>query len=297
MDVNDILVFVRVVQAGSFSQAARNLNMPVSTVSRRVAELEKQLGVPLLHRTTRSLKITDVGAAYFKHGRAIAAELEKTEALVGSLQAVPQGILKITAPIDFGNRFLGKILNDYLSAYPEVQVNAELTERIVDLIDEGFDLGIRIGELSDSSLHVRKLGTLAMRLYASPEFIQEHGEPRTCSDLEKTECIRFTGEDDSGPWELSGPEGRVSVRTRGRIASNNLALVHDFAVLGRGIALLPRFFCTEDLRAGRLRIVLKEWMSVSGPIHAVFPGQRLLLPKVRTFVDHLTRHFSSDDDW
>src|SRR6476659_8588175 len=140
MDVNDVLIFTRVAQAGSFSQAAKLLGMPVSTVSRRVAELESQLGVPLLLRTTRSLKITEVGKAYLEHGRAIATELEKAEAYATNLQSIPQGTLKITATTDFGNHFLGKIVHDFLKANPRVRAEIVLTERVVDLIEEGFDL-------------------------------------------------------------------------------------------------------------------------------------------------------------
>ncbi|MEO5968414.1 MAG: LysR family transcriptional regulator [Bdellovibrionia bacterium] len=139
MDVNDILVFVRVVQTGGFGKASKLLKMPKSTVSRRVAELEKQLGVPLLHRTTRHVRITDIGAAYFEHGKIIAAEVEKAEALVSNLQSIPQGLLKITAPTEFGNQFLGHIVTQFLKIHSQVQVNLTLTERVVDLTNEGFD--------------------------------------------------------------------------------------------------------------------------------------------------------------
>jgi DNA-binding transcriptional LysR family regulator len=289
MDVNDILIFVRVVQAGSFSKAAKLLKMPVSTVSRRVAELEAHLGVPLLIRTTRSLKITDVGSAYFEHGKTIAAELEKAEALAIDAQAVPQGTLKITAPTDFGNQFLGKIVSDFLRANKRVQADIVLTERVVDLIAEGFDLAVRIGELDDSTHLARKLGTIDMQLYASPGFLKQHGEPRSCDDLARFECIRFTGEEEPSQWRLKGPKSEKTVQVSGRISSNNVALNRDFAVAGEGIALLPHYFCADELKTGKLKVILKDWAFVSGPIHVVYPGQRYLLPKVRAFVDHLAQ--------
>jgi DNA-binding transcriptional LysR family regulator len=302
MDINDLLIFVRVAQAGSFSKAARALQMPVSTVSRRVATLEEHLRVPLLHRTTRSLKITDVGAAYFEHGKAIATEIEKAESLVTNLQSIPQGKLKITASTEFGNRFLGKIVSEYLKANTLVQVETVLTERVVDLIDEGFDLAIRIGELEDSTQLARKLGDFDMQLYASPSFLKTHGEPAACRELSSYECILFTGEDQGNQWHLYGPKGRkdqkgqqkgqnekMSVEVKGRLSSNNMALIHDFALAGEGIALMPHFLCAEDLKAGRLKMVLQDWVYSSGPIHVVFPGQRFPLPKVRAFVDHLVR--------
>lgn len=287
MDVNDILIFVRVVQTGSFSKAARILSVPVSTVSRRVAELEKQLGVSLLHRTTRSLKITEVGNAYFEHGKTIASELEKAEALATSLQSIPQGLLKITAPTDFGNWFLGDVVRDFLTANKRVKIDAVLTERVVDLIEEGFDLAVRIGELEDTTHLARKLGDLDLQLYASPGFLKENGEPKTCDELAEFEFLRFTGEDDTGVLKLQGPGGEMKVKISGRASSNNMALIRDLAISGQGIALMPHFLCAEDLKAGRLKVILRDWAYASGPIHVVFPGQRFVLPKVRAFVDHL----------
>jgi DNA-binding transcriptional LysR family regulator len=292
VDVNDVLVFAKVAQAGSFSKAAVLLGMPVSTVSRRVAELESELGVPLLLRTTRSLKITEVGKAYLEHGRAIASELEKAEALANGLQSIPQGMLRITAAPDFGNQFLGKIVCEFLRANPRVDVDVVLTERVVDLIDEGFDLAIRIGELDDSTLMARKIGSLDLHLYASPEFLRKKGAPKTAAELSKFECIRFTSAETPDEWRLKGPRGSASVRVSGRVSSNNMELVREFAVSGSGIALMPHFYCAEDVEAERLRVVLPDWVELAGAIHVVYPGHRLLLPKVRVFVDHLVRSCS-----
>jgi len=293
MDVNDILVFVRVAQAGSFSKAARLLGMPVSTVSRRVAELEANLGVPLLLRTTRSLKITDVGMSYLEHGKAIATELEKAEALATHLQSIPQGILRITATTDFGNHFLGPVICEFLRANPRVKADIVLTERVVDLIGEGFDLAIRMGELEDSTNLARKLGNLDLQLYASPEYLKENGAPRSCAELSKFECIIFTGDEEPNQWRLTGPKGELTMRVSGRISSNNMALIREFALAGKGIALMPHFLCSEDLKTGRLKVVLDDWVRAAGPIHVVYPGQRFLLPKVRAFVDHLARSCAS----
>ncbi len=289
MDINDLLVFARVVQAGSFSGASRSLNMPKSTVSRCVANLEDDLGVTLLYRTTRNLRVTEVGAAYYQQGLRIAAEAAKAESLFMNLQSEPQGILKVTAPTEFGNQFLGRVLRDFTRAYKKVSVDLVLTERIVDLIAEGFDVGIRIGALEDSSLIARKLGNADMRLYASPRYLKKRGKPKTCAELRKHRCIVFTGEEVHPKWRLQGPKGSVTLAVSGRIASNNMALVRELAVYGEGIALLPYFFCAEDVKKGRLVPALEEWASVAGPIHAVFPAQRSLLPKTRAFVEHLAR--------
>ena len=296
MDVNDVLVFVKVVQAGSFSRAAKILGMPVSTVSRRVAELEDELGVTLLHRTTRSLKITDIGSAYFEHGRTIASEIEKAESLGTNFKTIPQGILKITAPTDFGDQFLGKIVSGFLKENPQVQTDIVLTERVVDLISEGFDLAIRIGDLEDSTHLARKIGNIELQLYASPTFIRKHGEPKSVKDLLRFECIRFTADEELDRWKLKGPKGVESVEVTGKISCNNMALIRDFALLGEGIALMPYFLCAEEVQAGRLKVILKDWVFVSGPIHVVFPGQKFLVPKVRAFIDHLMT-FCSDVRW
>jgi len=292
MDINDILVFVRVAQAGSFSKAARELGMPVSTVSRRVAELEADLGVPLLLRTTRSLRITDVGRSYLEHGNAIAAEIEKAESLASGLQSVPQGLLKITASTDFGNQFLGKIVSDFLKTNPKVRVEVVLTQRVVDLISEGFDLAIRMGELDDSSLMAKKIGNMEMQIYASPSFLKKYGEPTRPADLSQFECIQFTADQGSTEfdvWPLQSHKTKVEIPISGRVASNDMALVRDFARSGDGLALMPHFICSEDVKAGHLKVVLKDWVWSGGPFHVVYPGQRFVLPKVRAFVDHLTR--------
>lgn len=292
MDVNDILIFVRVAQAGSFSQGARLLKMPVSTVSRRVAELEEQLGVPLLIRTTRSLTITEVGKMYLEHGQAIAAELEKVETVATSLQSIPQGQLKITTTTDFGNQFLGPMLHDFLKVNPRVNVDVVLTERTVDLIAEGFDLAIRMGELKTSSLIARKLGNMFMQLYASPEYIKKNGEPKTCAELSKHQCIVFSAINDANLWRLKGPKGETKIQIGGRVSANNMMLVRDFALFGEGIAMMPHFMCTEEVKRGKLKVVLKDYVNSPGSIHAVYPGQRYLLPKVRVFVDHLVKECS-----
>jgi DNA-binding transcriptional LysR family regulator len=289
MDVNDILIFVRVAQAGSFSKAAKLLKMPISTVSRRVADLETQLGIPLLIRTTRSLKITDVGKAYLEHGNAIAAEIEKAESIATNLQSIPQGTLKITATTDFGNQFLGKMVSEFLKANPRVQVDVVLTERVVDLIQEGFDLAIRIGDLDDSTLMARKLGSIDLQLYASPEYLRAHGEPKHPADLAHFQCIRFTGEEESSDWHLTSSKGETTVHVSGRTWSNNMSLVREFAISGEGLALMPHFLCADDLKSGRLCIILEDWVHSSGPIHVVYPGQRFVLPRVKAFVEHLVQ--------
>lgn len=297
MEINDLLIFVRVIQAGSFSKASKLLGLPKSTVSRRVATLEADLGVPLLHRTTRSLKITDIGAAYYEHGIKITEEIEKASARLANVKTAPSGKLRITAPVEFGNQFLGRITQKFLRKNSKVEVELLLTEKVVDLISEGFDLAVRIGELEDSSLMARKLGTMYMQIYASPEYLKNHDEPKSYTDLARHQCILFTGEDNPSVWQLQGPGGvSKRVRVMGRVSANNMFSIREFAVNGEGVALLPSFFCLDEVKRGRLKPLLKEWVFVSGPIHAVFPGQKFVLPKVRIYIEHLLRELE-DVKW
>ena len=290
MDSSDLLLFTQVAQSGSFSQAAKRLGMPVSTVSRRVAALEAGLGVSLLIRTTRSLRVTETGRAYLEHGRAIAAELEKAEALASGLASTPQGTLKITAANDFGNRFLGGMVSRFLKDHPKVGVEVVLTERVVDLVGEGFDLAIRMGELEDSSLLAKRIGSLEMQVYASPAYLKKHGSPVNPSDLKRFDCVRFGGDQDldADVWHLSGKAGDIRVPVSGRILANHMSLVRDWVMAGEGLGLMPHFLCAEEVESGRLKVVLKDWHGPAGPIHVVYPNQRFVSPKVRAFVESLS---------
>lgn len=296
MDIKNLLVFVRVVQTGSFTKASRALGMPKSTVSRQVADLERELGIPLLKRTTRNLKITDVGQIYYEHGLSIATEIEKAEAMVSNLQSIPQGTLKITAAPDLANRFLPKLISQFTRSNPKVKVDLILTERVVDIIGEGFDLAIRIGELKDSTLIARKIGTVEGYLYASPAYIKKFGEPAQCADLKKHECILFRNSEGKDKWSFTGPRSEKSVEVTGKISTNDMGLVKEFALTGAGIAILPYYLAQEEVKAGKLKPILKEWVALTQPVHVVYPGSRYLLPKVRAFLDELFVSFK-DVKW
>lgn len=295
MDIKNLLVFVRVVQTGSFTKAASALGMPKSTVSRQVAELEKELGIPLLKRTTRNLKITDVGQIYYEHGLSIATEIEKAEAMVSNLQSVPQGTLKITAAPDLANHFLPKMISQFTRDNPKVKVDLILTERVVDIIGEGFDLALRIGELKDSTLIARKIGTVEGFLFASPTYLKKFGEPQQCVDLKKHDCILFQTEG-KDKWNFTGPRTEKSVEVTGKISTNDMSLVKEFAIAGAGIAILPYYLAQNEVKSGKLKPILKEWVALSQPVHVVYPGSRYLLPKVRAFLDELFVSFK-DVKW
>jgi len=293
MDLNQIAVFVRVVQAGSFSAAARQLGMPKSTVSRKVSELERRIGARLLQRTTRKLGLTDAGRTYYERAARIVGEIDEAEAAVGRLQAAPRGLLRVTAPLGF--RALGPVVADYLEKYGDVQVELVCTDRRVDLVEERFDLALRAGPLEDSTLVGRKLGTLKRLLVASPTYCKAHGTPRAPADLQKHTCITFGVGATPNVWSLEAGGKQAVVRVKPRLSVNDMEIMRDSALAGIGIAWLIEFICAEDIRKGRLRHVLPDWHSPEVPLHALYPTTRQLSPKVITFVDLLAKRLRPSD--
>lgn len=285
MDLNEILVFAKVVQAGSFTAAARGLGMPKSTVSRKVSELEERLSARLLQRTTRKLSLTDLGQAYYKHCARIVEELEEAELSVNTMQAEPRGLLRITTPLNYD--FVGAIVAEYLIMYPQVQVELACTDRMVDLVEEGIDIGIRAGRLADSTLIARSLGTGRRLVVAGPAYLEHHGDPKTPEDLRAHQCISFGARGEGRSWTLQSGNRTLDVPVFSRLVVNDLEILKDAALAGVGVAMLPAYQCVGDLRAGRLRRVLPEWSSPETPAHAVYPSMRHLAPKVKAFLDLL----------
>src|SRR6266404_3386194 len=290
MDLNEIVVFARVVQAGSFTKAAAKLGMPKSTVSRKVSDLEERLKSRLLQRTTRKLSLTDVGRAYYESCARIVGEIEDGERAVSRLQESPRGLLRVTAPVNAA--FLGPIVGDYLKRYPEVRLDLFCTARSVDLVEERFDLGIRAGALADSTLIARTLGSVGWLFVATPSYLKKHGRPRSPEDLKKHDCLLF-GAGLSGAGirlQNGGKSGQVALSAR--LIVTDMDILHTVANAGLGIALLPMFLCVEDLRARRLERALRGWNVPATPVHVVYPSTRHISPKVKTFVDHLQQRMT-----
>jgi DNA-binding transcriptional LysR family regulator len=285
MDLNEMLVFARVVQAGSFTAAAAALGMPKSTVSRKVSDLEERLQSRLLQRTTRKLSLTDVGRTYYDYCARIVGEIEDAERAVSTLQETPRGLLRVTAPINVA--FLGPIVSDYLKRYPEVRLDLFCTGRAVDLIEERFDLGIRAGALADSTLIARRLGSAKWLLVATPGYLKRRGRPRSPDDLSKHDCLLFGAGPDSGGLCLENGDRSVQVALSPRLTVTDIDVVYAVATAGLGIAVLPAFRCVEDLGARRLARVLADWNVPSIPVHVVYPSTRHISPKVKSFIDHL----------
>jgi len=280
-----MLVFARVVEAGSFTTAAAALGMPKSTVSRKVSELEERLRARLLQRTTRKLSLTDAGRTYYDYCARIAGEIEDAERAVSSLQATPRGVLRVTAPVNVA--FLGPIVSDYLKRYPDVRIDLFCTGRSVDLVEERFDLGIRAGALADSTLIARSLGSVKWFLVAAPAYLKKHGRPQTPDDLKGHAVLLFGVGIGNAGVRLENATGAAHIAVSARLMVTDMDVLAAVANAGLGIALLPAFRCVDELRSRRLTRVLDEWNAPPTPVHVVYPSTRHVSPKVKTFVDHL----------
>ncbi len=283
MDLNAVLVFIKVVQTGSFTAGAKSLGLPKSTASRRVSELERELGAPLLRRTTRKLRLTDVGEVFYARASRIAAEALEAELAVTQLQDGPRGTLRVTAPVELGLA-LGSLLREYMDQNPEVKVDVVLTDRVVDLVDDGFDLALRAGPMPDSELNARRLPPAKRVLCASPSYRRHEGWATEPEELGEHACIAFVAGSEGLRWDLEGPRGRIEVAIDPRIRVNNYEMARQAALAGLGIAMLPSFQCAGDVRGGRLDVVLPEWCSPEIEIRAVYASARHLSPKVRSFL-------------
>lgn len=284
-DLNALQVFVKVVSCGSFTGAAKMLSMPKSTVSQRVLELEERLGVRLLQRTTRTLSLTDQGRLYFDHCVRILADLEAADRAVISLQDEPRGLLRLTVPTNA--QFLAPVLTDFLRRCGGVQLEIVSTDRTVNLVEESFDVAIRTGVLSDSTLMARPLGAIEFLLVASPRYLKRRGRPRVPADLAKHAALVFQVGARPRTWRLTQGSDTREVTVSAVLAVNDLDLVHSAAVGGLGVALLPAYRCSDELSAARLERVLPEWQAPAEPIHALYPSGRHLSPKVKALLDHL----------
>ncbi|WP_119678949.1 LysR family transcriptional regulator [Indioceanicola profundi] len=297
--LEDLRLFTLVAEARSFTRAAEKLNLSKSAASRRIAELEEQLGARLFHRTTRSISLTQVGQGFYQRISQILADLEDAERSVTDEHAAPRGVLKIAAPMSFGFRHLGGALCDFMSRYPEVEVDMELSDRFVDLVEEGYDLAVRIGRLKDSSLIARRICPARMVVCASPDYFKRRGRPGIPQDLTNHDCLIYTGSQ-RDEWTFRAKPGSnelVHIKVNGRIKANNGDVLRQAAAGGCGIVIMPTFIVGEDLTAGRLAPCLLDHMVEPSAVHCVYPANRHLSPKVRAFVDFMTGRFGPVPYW
>ncbi len=287
--------FVAVAETGSFTVAAGRLGLSRAMTSRHVQTLEDRLGVRLLHRTTRRVSPTEAGLGYLERARRLLADFDEAETEVRGERAAPRGTLRVNAPVSFGRTHLAAALPGFLARYPDLAVEVTVNDRVVDLIEEGYDVAIRIGRLGDSSLVARRLGTVATRMAASPGYLARHGTPAGPADLAGHLCLGYAYS--AGSWRLVHPDGREdTVRFDGPLSANNGDILTEAAAGGAGIVIQPDFILAPYLADGRLVPVLQEWTRPDLGIYAVHHQSRHVAAKVRAFVDHLVDRFR-DSPW
>ncbi|WP_433735197.1 LysR family transcriptional regulator [Pseudomonas monteilii] len=283
--LNDMALFVEVVKMRSFRGAAESMNMPSSTLSRRITSLEKQIGLRLLHRTTRKIELTEAGQLYFDRCKRIVDEARLAHEQLGELLARPSGLLRASLPVDFANIYLAPLIADFARLYPGITFDFDLTPRQVDLVSDPVDVVIRMGEPANSNLIARKLATLQRGLYASPQYLGVSGEPRDPAELVHHECLRMSGTS-SDKWTLTS-EGTVElVQVGGRFELNSVGMLRRLASLDLGIALLPAGIADPDVEAGVLQRVLPQWQATPVSVYAL-TETRLLPAKTQRFIEYL----------
>ncbi|WP_440221792.1 LysR family transcriptional regulator [Dokdonella sp. MW10] len=295
----DLSLFLRVLDLGSITAAAHSLDLSVAVASQRLKRLERELGVRLLHRTTRRLHATPEGARLAEQGRALVEDLEALGAGLREAATDVAGTLRVTMSASFGRQYVSPLLPAFLARHPKLRLGVHLSDQVVDLVSEGFDLAIRIGELEDSRLVARRIAPNRRVLCASPAYLARRGRPRAPADLATHDALLLFGSAGrQDVWRLGdGAGGEVAVRVRGRFESNFGELLRDAALAGEGIAIHSVWHVAEDIRSGRLEVVLPDHPLATTAISAVMPQRRLVPPRVRAFVDHLAAHFGESPPW
>ena len=289
--------FAKVVETGSFSQAARSMRLSRSAISKYVIDLETELAVQLLHRTTRSASTTDNGRLYYERCVSILSDIEEADLTVAHLQATPQGTLRVNAPMSFGTLHLGKAIAEFLARHLDLKIHLILSDQQIDTVQEGFDVTIRIADLSDSSLIARRIVPANRLLCASPAYLKEHGTPKHPNDLREHELLSYDYLGTGVQWKLTGKDGDHWINIPWRLCTNNAEILLDAAACGQGIALLPTFIAGPLLRSGALRSILPGYRAPLLSVCALYPPTRHVSVKVRLFIDFLVERFGDKPYW
>ncbi|MBE7452357.1 MAG: LysR family transcriptional regulator [Kofleriaceae bacterium] len=294
-DLNEIVVFAKVVETRSFTAAAQQLGLPKSTVSRKVSQLEERLSARLIQRTTRKLSLTEIGQAFYERCARIVTDIALAEQFVTDMQSTPRGILRVSAPVDLGSFRLAELTARFLAEHPDLHVHLDLTDRLVDLVDEAYDLAVRFGPLEESSLIARRLCGVTFRLFASAAYLDAHPPIKEPDDLAEHDLLAFVPSARLATWTLLGPAGAtVELTPSARLTSNNLLAIRQALQAGGGVGFLPEFVRCDN--GTSLRVVLPDWHSRSGDLYAVYPSVRNLSPKVRVYLDFLGEHLRLPDE-
>jgi DNA-binding transcriptional LysR family regulator len=296
-DLNDMVIFARVVQAKSFSEAARRMGTSKSRVSKAITKLERSLGAQLLNRSTRGLSVTELGAAFYEHCSRIIEEAELATQLVAQLHSEPRGVLKVTTSVAFGTLHVAPALPEFLARYPDVRIDMTITDRIVDLVEEGYDIAIRIVREPPLNFVARELAPVRRVVCATPEYFARNGVPTTPDDLRRHNCLHYTHFSAQGEWHFTGPNGDISVPLAGDLRINDDEALSQAVLGGLGVALLPTFIIGDQIRSGRLQAVLSDYVPLERRVYAIYLQSIRLPAKVRAFVDFLLARFGPQPYW
>lgn len=286
--------FMRVVEAGSFTAVATQLNTTQPTISRQVASLEEYLGARLLTRTTRALTLTDDGRAFYEHALRALEALSEAENAVGRRRSKPSGLLRIATPVVFGRLHIVPRLPAFLARFPDVSIDLGMSDTFTDLAEQGIDLAIRVGEITDPGLIAKRIGTVRRVTVASPAYLKAHGTPRTPFDLAEHSCIVYTRLATGNRWVFEGADGPLTVEVKGRYRADNSEAVREGVLAGLGIAVIPAFGFSTEIDTVKVKVLLKANEPKQLPMNAVYPSRRFLALKVRAMIDYLAHEFALD---
>ena len=298
--LTEMEAFATVVDQGGFTDAAKKMGISKSAVSKHISSLEARLGARLLNRTTRRVSPTEIGLAYYDRARRVLSDAGEADALVASMQSAPAGLLRLSVATDFGVNHLSPILGDFLQQFPDITVNMVLNNRYVELISEGFDMAIRMGDLEDSSLRARKLTETQMRMIAAPSYFEKHGRPTRLDDLNSHKLLHYSNQASGNAWKITAPSGEErQIRSAGWLSVNDGQSLLNACIAGLGIAYLPSFLYANAMEQGQVVDVMPDLPIERTSIYAVYPPGRFTQPKVRAFIDFLVAHFNEKggQDW
>jgi len=286
MNLDGIDVFVKVIQTGSFTAAAKQLKMPTTTVSSKVAQLEKRLGVTLIQRTTRKLNLTQAGTAFYQRCSVALDEIEAGENELNATKLEPEGLIRISSVAELGRSLIPNMVSGYLKAHPKMNVELILTNRLVDLIGEKIDLAVRFGSLKDSSLVAKKILNTEISMWASPAYLKKYGTPKTAKDIKKHQFVRYSALPES--LKISNSDEATEIKVSGRISVDDLETMKSFTMAGEGIGIMPDFI--GDKEKGKLVRVMPDWCWEKVPLSFVYPPQRFVSLKVQSFISYVMQN-------
>jgi LysR family transcriptional regulator for bpeEF and oprC len=287
IDLNQILIFVKVVDTGSFTKAAELLKQPKSRISRRLASLERSLGTQLIYRTTRQMQLTETGKDYYRRCAPLIQDLENANAAMSTQSEEISGVLRLTAPEDYGKFILAPLVDEFLRIYPKIQIEMILSGAYLDLVQESIDVAIRIGNLKDASMKSKRVTSLTSILVATPGFLEKNIPITKPEHLEQVSCLSFR----MGPknqWRLFKDKQDLKIKVKGPISANSPEFLYNCALLGRGVAMVPEFLCADAIQSGKLVQILKGWTSDSVPVQLLSPAQKDIPPRTKAFMDFVS---------